>query len=131
MLMLSAVLAFGTVLRRLLQVEFQPVQLPNRIEAIPRLTEREAELSLVGHRARQVIDQELGSEGRHPWLRHEVGHFAPAFMCGRPDGPRISCGDSLSAHNPTFHTIEMLSLQGLLGGTRGTAALATRNRTFF
>src|SRR5437660_10590683 len=80
MLILAAVLAFGATLRRLLQMQFQPVQLADRIEPVPRLTKREADLPIVGHRALQVVNKELGSERRHPRLSREVGHFVSGLM---------------------------------------------------
>src|SRR5262249_35538589 len=75
MLMFAPVLAFGAVLRRFLQMELQPVQFSNRVEPVPRLAEREPELPVVGHRARQIIDQELWSERCDPRLPFEVAHF--------------------------------------------------------
>ncbi len=79
--MFAPILAFGGVLRRFLQMQLQPVQFSNDVEFTPRLAKREPELLVVGHRARQVIDQELGSERCHPRLHFEVGHFLSTFVC--------------------------------------------------
>jgi hypothetical protein len=43
-------------------MELQPVDLTDRVEPIPRLTEREAELLVVRDRALQIVDQELGAK---------------------------------------------------------------------
>src|SRR6266576_5971758 len=59
MLVLAPVLSFGAMLRRLFQMELQPIQLSNRVEPLPRIAERKAELLVVAHRALQVVDQEL------------------------------------------------------------------------
>src|SRR5690349_19691434 len=77
MLVLAAIRALGRILRGFLQVDFQSIQLPDRVKPIPWITEREAELPVVGDRPLQVIDQKLGSERRQPWLYLEVGHFSP------------------------------------------------------
>src|SRR5687767_13239135 len=59
-LMLATVAAVILILRRFLQVHFESVEMADGVEAIPRVAEREAELLVVGDRALEVIDQELG-----------------------------------------------------------------------
>ena len=44
------------VLGRFLQVEFQPVELTDRLESFPRLAKCETELLVIGDRAGKVID---------------------------------------------------------------------------
>jgi len=71
---LTPVAALRVILLRLLQVQLQPVQLPDRVEPVPRFAEREAELLLVRSRARQVIHQDLGREGRQVRPRRRSSH---------------------------------------------------------
>jgi hypothetical protein len=43
--------------------------------------------------------------------------LSQSYAWRQPNGPRISCGDSLTAHNPTFLTREAsASCMRLLGG---------------
>ena len=60
MLLLATVLTLSIMLRRLLQVEFQPVDLTDRIEPVPGLTEGEAELLIVRDGPRQIVDRTAG-----------------------------------------------------------------------
>ena len=50
------------ILVRFLQVEFQSVQLTNRVKPFPRLAEGETELLVLRDRAGKIVDQELWSE---------------------------------------------------------------------
>jgi hypothetical protein len=61
MFVLAADLSLRLVPGRVLEVELQPIPLPDRVEPFPRLAEREAELVVVRDRARKVVDKELWS----------------------------------------------------------------------
>src|SRR6267142_2828177 len=50
-------------------MQLESVQLTDRVEPVPWLAEREAELLVVCDGTRKVIDEKLGSEGSHPRLR--------------------------------------------------------------
>jgi len=65
----TPVSALVGVLGCFLQVEFQPVQLTNRVKTVPWLAECETELLVVGDRTGKVVDQELWSEGCQTRLR--------------------------------------------------------------
>src|SRR5262245_17739729 len=69
MLVVAPPLSLRLVLGRFLQVNFQSVDMTDRVESIPRLAEAEADLLVVRNRALKVVDEELWSEGRHAWLR--------------------------------------------------------------
>src|SRR5262245_2855436 len=80
MLVVAPVLAPRLALGRFLQVKLQPVQLTDGVEAVPRLAEREADPPVVRDRALEVVDEELGSEGRQSRLgggrRHRASFSA-------------------------------------------------------
>src|SRR3982074_3326584 len=76
----TPVSALVVVLGRFLQVEFQPVQLTNRVKPVPRLAECEPELLVVGDRASKVVDQELWSERCYPRLRLGCSHESPCSV---------------------------------------------------
>ena len=64
MLVIAAIAALRFVLRHLLEVKFQPVEVTDGVEPIPRLAEGKADLPVVRDRALEVIDPELWSKGR-------------------------------------------------------------------
>ena len=49
--------------RRFLQVQFQSIEMADRVEAFPRLAEREAELLVGPDRVLQIGNEKLRSEG--------------------------------------------------------------------
>src|SRR5258706_15356287 len=59
----------GAVFGCFLQMELQSVELPDRVEPVPRLAEGEAELLVVRDRAREIVHQELGRKGGEPHRR--------------------------------------------------------------
>src|SRR6185503_14704590 len=68
MIVVAPVLAVRLVLGRFLQVKFQSVQNPDRVEPFPWLAEREADLLVVRDRALKVVDKKLWSERCHTRL---------------------------------------------------------------
>lgn len=103
-LVLPPVPALWPVLGRFLQVELQTVHLANRVEPVPRLPEREPELLVVRDRPREVVDQELRSEGGHPRLRRLPSH--EVSLVGRAIPPNENAHQLRAtcplAHYPTF-----------------------------
>src|SRR5688572_28261383 len=73
-LMITTVSTVVLILRRFLQVQLEPVEMADGVEAIPRFAEREAELLVVGDRAMEVIDKKLGSEGGDPRCLRSRSH---------------------------------------------------------
>jgi hypothetical protein len=80
MLLLPPMLTLSVILERFLQVQFQPVELTDRIEPAPGLTEREAEFFIVRDRAREIVNQELWREGCHPRIRLDGSHACPCSV---------------------------------------------------
>src|SRR5215203_6661667 len=76
MIVVAPVLAVRVILGRFLQVKFKSVQNTDRVETVPWLAEREADLLVVGDRALKVVDQELWSERCH--TRFHRAHRPPS-----------------------------------------------------
>src|SRR5258705_11802163 len=87
MVVRTPVSALVVVLGRLLQVEFQPVQLTNRVKPVPRLAECETELLVVKDRTGKIVDQKLWSEGCQSRLRLGCSHEHPCSVMTPPNVP--------------------------------------------
>src|SRR6266550_748753 len=77
MLVLAPVPALGFILGRLFQMQFQSVDTADGVEVVPRLVERETEPPVVGHRALEVVDEELRGERCHTRLHGDCHRGAP------------------------------------------------------
>src|SRR5258706_355554 len=55
----------GFILWCLFEMQLQSVDTADGVEVVPRFVERETELPVVGHRALEVVDEELRSERCH------------------------------------------------------------------
>src|SRR6266481_322418 len=88
-------------------MQLESIQLTDRVEPVPWLAEREAELLVVCDGTRKVIDEKLGSEGSHPRLRLHTEsttvlyplcklryRLADATGHRQPRAPGLPCTDS-------------------------------------
>lgn len=61
-LVVPTILPLRRILGRFLQIQFQSIQTPDRVEPAPRLAETETQPLVVRDRALKVVDEELRSE---------------------------------------------------------------------
>src|SRR5689334_15846124 len=73
-LVVVPVLARPFVFGCFLQVKFQPIQMSDCVETIPRLAKREADLLIVRNRALKIVDEELWREGCQTRRRYSRSH---------------------------------------------------------